>query len=92
MRDKDGISALVAIAALAAECAERRETLLDRLRALYREHGVFVSAQRSLALAPGQPELGALLRKSPPASIGGRRVGASRSSRSRDEYLQPTLE
>jgi phosphomannomutase len=51
VRDKDGISAAVAIADLAARCRERGESLLDRLHALAGEFGVWASAQHNVAVA-----------------------------------------
>jgi phosphomannomutase len=45
VRDKDGISAAVWFAELAAECAARGESVLDRLGALYRRYGLWASAQ-----------------------------------------------
>jgi phosphomannomutase len=76
VRDKDGISALVGFAELAAALAERGETVLHLLERIAREHGLYVSAQKSLALAPGGagPGMGARLRAAPPARVGGRRV------------------
>ncbi|HYO97325.1 MAG TPA: phospho-sugar mutase, partial [Polyangiaceae bacterium] len=51
VRDKDGISAAVWLAELCSTL--RGETLLERLHALYRRHGAWSSAQRSLAF-PGR--------------------------------------
>jgi len=48
VRDKDGISAAVAFAALAGQAAARDETVLDTLGDLYRTYGVWVSAQASI--------------------------------------------
>ena len=45
VRDKDGTSAALLAAELAAECRARGETLLDELAALSRRFGLFVSAQ-----------------------------------------------
>ncbi len=50
--DKDGLSALVAFAQLAAELNAQGKTVWDQLEALYRQHGLHVNAQRSIALAP----------------------------------------
>ncbi len=79
VRDKDGISALVAFCELAASEAAAGRTVLDRLDDLYREHGVYVSAQKSLAVTPGAggPSLGDRLRARPPERIAGRAVLAS---------------
>ncbi len=73
VRDKDGVSAVVAFAELAASCAERGETLWQRLEKLYREHGLFLTMQKSLALKPGA-SVGAALRANPPRQIGRRAV------------------
>ena len=47
-RDKDGISAALAVALLAAELKASGRTLLDRLDELAREHGLFVTGQLSV--------------------------------------------
>jgi phosphomannomutase len=75
VRDKDGISAAVVAAELAAGLRARGQTLLDRLEALAREYGLFVSGQRSLTMpgADGLARIGAImkhLRAAPPARIG----------------------
>jgi phosphomannomutase len=51
VRDKDGIAAGRAIAELAAGLAARGRTLFDRLYELYAEHGLWLSASRSIALS-----------------------------------------
>ncbi|UOY01166.1 phospho-sugar mutase [Blastococcus sp. PRF04-17] len=48
VRDKDGISAALAVALLAAELKASGRTLLDRLDDLAREHGLFVTGQLSV--------------------------------------------
>lgn len=48
VRDKDGISAAVAFAVLAAVAAGDGETVVDRLGDLYRTYGVWTSAQVSI--------------------------------------------
>ncbi len=53
--DKDGLSALVAFAQLAAELNAQGKTVWDQLEALYRQHGLHVNAQRSIALDPNSP-------------------------------------
>jgi phosphomannomutase len=47
-RDKDGISASLAVALLAAELKAEGRTLLDRLDELATEHGLFVTGQLSV--------------------------------------------
>jgi phosphomannomutase len=54
VRDKDGISAAVAIADLAARSRQHGRTLLDELHALYAEFGVWASAQHNVAVS-GRP-------------------------------------
>jgi len=53
VRDKDGISAALAFAELAAEARASGKTVLERLHALYREHGLWVSVQHNVVLAGG---------------------------------------
>ncbi len=48
VRDKDGISAAVAFAVLAAEARSEQATVWDRLGTLYRRHGVWASTQQSV--------------------------------------------
>lgn len=52
VRDKDGISAAVVFADLAAGAKAAGETILDRLEALYRTYGLWVSTQKSV-VRPG---------------------------------------
>ncbi len=72
--DKDGLSALLAIAHLAAELAAEGRSLLHRLEDIYRRHGIHLSAQVSLQLSPGAPALGDKLRHQPPIAIAGQNV------------------
>ncbi|KHT62327.1 phosphoglucomutase [Photobacterium gaetbulicola] len=72
--DKDGLSALVAFAQLAAELAAKGKTVWDQLESIYREHGLYINAQRSIALQPGSPPVGDSLRATPPTHIAGRGV------------------
>ena len=72
--DKDGLSALVAFAQLTAELAANGKTIWDRLEAIYREHGLYVNAQKSIALQPDTPPIGDMLRQDPPQEIAGRQV------------------
>ncbi|PSB86297.1 phosphoglucomutase [Photobacterium damselae subsp. damselae] len=69
--DKDGLSALVAFAQLTAELAAQGLTVWDRLESIYREHGLYINAQRSLALDPTSPPVGDTLRQNPPSEIAG---------------------
>ena len=52
VRDKDGISAAVIFADLAAACRRRGESVLDYLGRLYDQHGLWVSTQKSI-VRPG---------------------------------------
>ncbi|WP_070969747.1 phospho-sugar mutase [Vibrio sonorensis] len=72
--DKDGLSALVAFAQLSAEIYSQGQTIWDKLETLYREHGFYVNAQRSIALSPDTPPIGDQLRAKPPKVIADRKV------------------
>jgi phosphomannomutase len=86
VRDKDGISAAVALAELAERCRREGRTLLDRLHDIERRLGVWASAQHSVMVTG----LGAMadieraldrLSASPPSAVGGARVLAVRDYR-----------
>jgi phosphomannomutase len=93
VRDKDGIAAALAIADLAARCRQSGHSLLDRWRDLGERFGIWVSAQRSVAvsgLSPaeaGETLLDRLVR-SPPSTLGGRAVTEVRDFR-RDAETRP---
>ncbi|MGY2574368.1 phospho-sugar mutase [Vibrio sp. C8] len=72
--DKDGLSALVAFAQLAAELYSQGKTIWDQLEEIYREHGMYINAQRSIALDPDYPPVGELLRADPPKKIAGKKI------------------
>lgn len=72
--DKDGLSALVTFAQLTAELQSQGKTIWDQLESLYRQHGMHINAQRSIALSPDTPPVGDALRANPPKMIAGRRV------------------
>jgi phosphomannomutase len=79
VRDKDGISAALVLADLAAHEKTQGRTLLDRLEKLYRRHGLWVSVQKSITRpgTEGQAEIERAMEqiaKSPPASAGTRKV------------------
>jgi phosphomannomutase len=83
VRDKDGVSAAVLMAELAAVLREDGKTLLDRLEELYRRFGVFMSAQRSTTMKgqDGLAKIGEVmtrLRAANPHEIGGFEVVATR--------------
>lgn len=79
VRDKDGISAAVAVLGLAAEARERGATLADLLRELGETYGHFSSGQVSIRVE----DLGIIgtvmgsLRAKPPAQIGDRSIAAA---------------
>jgi phosphomannomutase len=92
VRDKDGISAAVLIAELAAAAKADGKTIFDTLDELYLVHGLHASDQLSIRVA----DLGLLdammnrLRVSPPESFGGSAVETSRDLAEGSENLPPT--
>ncbi|QUJ70043.1 phospho-sugar mutase (plasmid) [Photobacterium sp. GJ3] len=72
--DKDGLTALLAFAQLTAELASHGRTVWDQLEAIYREHGIYLNAQVSIALSPNSPPIGDSLRQQPPEEIAGRNI------------------
>jgi phosphomannomutase len=72
--DKDGLSALVAFAQLAAELASQGKTIWDRLEDIYRQHGFHLNTQVSIALKPTTPNIGAYLREKLPSMIADKQV------------------
>ena len=99
VRDKDGISAAVAFAALVATAKADGQTVWDRLADLYRRHGLWVSTQKSIVRpgAEGADEIAAameLLNERTPEALGGLPVtGVTDYRRGADErprYLAAT--
>ena len=86
VRDKDGISAAVVFAELAAQARARGEGVLDQLARIYRRHGLWVSAQKSVVRS-GPAGVAALvaavdqLAAKPPVEVGGFRVSVLRDYR-----------
>jgi phosphomannomutase len=78
-RDKDGISAALAVALLAAELTADGGTLTGRLDELAREHGLFATGQYSVRVDDLAEISGAMarLRARPPAQLLGRPVTAT---------------
>jgi phosphomannomutase len=76
VRDKDGISAALAVALLAAELKADGRTLLDRLDELASEHGLFVTGQLSVRVEDLTLISDAMtrLRSQPPSTLLGREV------------------
>jgi phosphomannomutase len=76
VRDKDGISAALVVAGLAASLKADGRTLLDALDDLARQHGVYATAQLSVRV-DDLAEIAALmqrLRSAPPTKLGGQPV------------------
>jgi phosphomannomutase len=75
-RDKDGISAALAVALLAAELKATGRTLLDRLDELALEYGLFVTGQLAVRVQDLTliSDAMARLRAAPPAALLGRPV------------------
>ena len=75
VRDKDGVSAAAVFADLAADAFSRGRTVLEELEALYREHGLWVSGQRSARLSQeAMARVMDAFRAVPPAELAGSRV------------------
>jgi phosphomannomutase len=68
VRDKDGVSAALAVALVAAKCKDRGLTLVDELDALRAEHGIYLTGQVSF---PTTEPLADRWRAQPPTSCGG---------------------
>ena len=80
VRDKDGISAALLIADLAAALAQQGRTLIDAIADLHARHGVHASGQFALTRPgpDGRDEIAAImasLRRSPPGDLGGIALG-----------------
>jgi phosphomannomutase len=73
VRDKDGISALLRVAELAAELRAQGRTLTDRLDDLAREHGLHATDQLSVRVEDLAVIAEAMhrLRTAPPSALGG---------------------
>ena len=78
VRDKDGIGAALAVAALAAEAKRDGRTLLDLLDDQARRYGLHATGQLSVRVADLSliTDAMARLRKAPPTELGGRTVTA----------------
>ncbi len=76
VRDKDGLSALLAFTQMTAQLAAAGKTVLDQLELLYRRYGLYATAQRSIATQAGSSSIGAALRAAPPLAIAGVAVNA----------------
>jgi phosphomannomutase len=92
VRDKDGISAGLLVAELAAQLKAEGRTLADELDSLARRHGVHATDQvavrvEDLTIIASMMER---LRATPPASLGGRAVESVDDLRAGSEQLPPT--
>ncbi len=81
VRDKDGVSAAVLMAEMAAWCRSRGRTLLDERDQMWRRYGLFLSRQVSVVLpgAEGAARIGEVMdavRAAPPEAVGGLEVAA----------------
>lgn len=79
--DKDGVMALLLLLEVMCECADRGETLYQRLESLYRTYGWHKEKVTSLVLSEGgvkrKEEIMQRLRQSAPETLGGQRVVAA---------------
>ncbi|MCH1919368.1 phospho-sugar mutase [Shewanella sp. A3A] len=71
VRDKDGLTALLAFAQLMAELQQQDKTLWQHLDEIYRQHGMYLNRQVSIALNADSVDIGSRLRAEPPQQIGG---------------------
>lgn len=85
--DKDGLSALVAFAQLTAELKSQGKTIWDQLEELYRQHGMYLNAQRSIALDPKATPIGDKLRAAPPTTIAGKQIDITDDLKSLTRYF-----
>ncbi len=92
VRDKDGVSALLRVAELAAELKAAGLTLLDRLDQIAAEYGVYATDQLSVRVKDTALIDTALrrLRESPPTSLGGYRVESADDLSQGGDGLAPT--
>ncbi|MHA2939651.1 phospho-sugar mutase [Vibrio sp. RC27] len=74
--DKDGLSALVIFIELIDKLKSQNMTIWDQLAALYQQHGLHTTVQKSLRLAAGSPSVGERLRQQPPSTIAQQNVTA----------------
>lgn len=76
VKDKDGLSAALMVAEMAAHAKAEGTTLVGRLDALAREHGLFATSQLSLRVTDlsDRDVMMARLRERPPASLAGSEV------------------
>ncbi|MDW6094584.1 phospho-sugar mutase [Vibrio rhizosphaerae] len=85
--DKDGLSTLLAFVQMCTALKRDGQTVWDRLEAIYRQHGLYVTAQKSIALSPETPPIGDALRAEPPRTIAGRQVIMTEDYKTSQRYL-----
>jgi phosphomannomutase len=92
VRDKDGVTAALAITELASELKERGRTLLDLLDDLAVEHGLHATDQLSVRVADLSVIAGAMrrLRENPPTALAGLAVTRAEDLSEGTEALPPT--
>jgi phosphomannomutase len=81
VRDKDGVTAALVTAELAAALKAEGRTVLDRLHEVFRTHGAHVTRQQSIRLTGSDwlarvTDTMASVRAKPPTEVAGRRVVA----------------
>ena len=92
VRDKDGLSAALILTDLAADLADEGATVLHRLLELWEAHGIWASAQLSVAGEPGALVAAVdRLASSPPSSLGPYAVDGITDYRERAESRPPWL-
>jgi phosphomannomutase len=79
VRDKDGVTAALVVAELAAELRAMGSTLLERLDQIFRAHGAHVTRQRSIRVDGDDwlhrvTQAMSALRATPPSKVGERAV------------------
>ncbi len=85
--DKDGLSTLLAFVQMCTALKRDGQTVWDRLEAIYRRHGLYVTAQKSIALSPETPPIGDALRADPPQAIAGRQVMVTEDYKTSQRHL-----
>jgi phosphomannomutase len=85
--DKDGLSTLLAFVQMCTTLKRDGQTVWDRLEAIYRRHGLYVTAQKSIALSPETPPIGDALRADPPQAIAGRQVMVTEDYKTSQRHL-----
>ena len=71
VRDKDGLTALLAFAQMTAELVAEGKSLWQYLDELYSQHGMYLNRQVSIALSAEMADIGNRLRQQPPKKIAG---------------------